>query len=238
MKTKKLILALSLGLMIPVMSMGQSTLGPGTLGSQSSLGNPHNFSGYAWNPYNSATKQGGQICQPCHTPHNSNITAAAPLWNHEITSAAFTVYESENTTTEAINGGFPVPDGTSLLCLSCHDGSVALASFGSQVGTDKLTGGANLTEDLRNDHPVSIVYDNYASASVGFLRGSTYLYATSFDATAGTYAAGTKTIATGLLDKNGKMQCTSCHYGHGNSNGYILKMNNRGSLLCLACHNK
>ena len=46
-------------------------------------GSAHDFSDDAWN-------LGGEICQPCHTPHNGGIditSTIAPLWNHQETNA-------------------------------------------------------------------------------------------------------------------------------------------------------
>ena len=197
-----------------VVSYGQSTLGPGVMGTSLTVaGLPHNFSTAAWNPYNYTTTLGQQICQPCHTPHNGQTGLEAPLWNHQMSTASYTLYESikDNTTM-----GVTAIDGSSALCLSCHDGTVALSAFGGQTATNYLTGGANFGNDLSNDHPISI---NYASAL------------------AGGYTATTKAVST-MLDANGKVQCTSCHGAHSNSRGYQLRMSNRGSALCLACHSK
>ncbi len=233
---KKLIITASLGLMIPLMGIAQSTLGPGVMGSSLTVpGSPHNFSTQLWNPYNASTTLGGQICQPCHTPHNADITVTdAPLWNHQFTTATYSMYTNLKGVTMAA-----APDGTSKLCLSCHDGSVALGSFGGQTGTDYINGGvsgaANFGTDLRNDHPISVVYDTALAHGWGGLRPQTYLYSTY--TSPGVYTPTTKAVST-LLDASGKIQCTSCHGAHANSRGYQLKMSNQGSALCLACHSK
>src|SRR5204863_336836 len=77
----------------------------------------HNFSSYAWS--------GQEICKPCHIPHNGNATAGA-LWNHTLSSATYTLFEGASSAA----GGADALDRVSLLCLSCHDGTVALDSFG------------------------------------------------------------------------------------------------------------
>ena len=49
-------------------------------------GSGHDFSDASWS--------NGEICLPCHTPHNSNLDVArAPLWNHELTTATYTLYD-------------------------------------------------------------------------------------------------------------------------------------------------
>jgi len=225
---KKVIISAALGLMIPLMSMGQS-MGPGTTGSSLSVaGLPHNFSSQTWNPIQAGTnnQMGGQICQPCHTPHNGNnsMIANAPLWNHAFTTASYNVYTGYEFATKGNVAG--QPDGTSKLCLSCHDGSVALGSFGAQIGTTGTMatyngGQASLDVDLSNDHPISFVYDS----TKGGVYAPTHVY------------TGTKTVS-GMLDAGGKMQCTSCHGPHANKTGYQLSISNQGSALCLACHKK
>ncbi len=127
-------------------------------------------------------------------------------------------------------------DGTSKLFLSCHDGTVALGSFGGQIGSQFITGGFNFTTDLKNDHPVSIDYSNALSGGYGELHQTTHVFA-NYDTLALTYVPGSEPV-TRLLDVNGKVQCTSCHSAHSNESRYMLRMDNRGSALCLACHDK
>ena len=117
---------------------------------------------------------------------------------------------------------------------------IVLCSFGGQTATNYLTGGANFGTDLSNDHPISIDYAAALAGGYGGLRQTTYLYSTwdtTLNAGAGGYAATTRAVST-MLDANGKVQCTSCHGAHANSRGYQLRMSNRGSALCLACHSK
>jgi len=243
---KKLVKIAAVVLLAPLASFGQSTFGPGAITtSLTQLGSPHNFSDQSWNApvsLNGVYQSGGQICQPCHTPHNANVSVAqfAPLWNHQLSSASYQMFQ--NVGTNVAYQGVTAPDGTSQLCLSCHDGSVALGSFGGQTGTTFIgsgytnngvtaNSGALLGTDLRNDHPISIVFDSTA----GGMRGPHTLYSTY--TSLGTYTATTKMVST-KLDINGKVQCTSCHSPHSNSKGYQLTMNNQGSQLCLVCHVK
>jgi predicted CXXCH cytochrome family protein len=183
---------------------------------QGITGSKHDFSALGWNT-------SGEICITCHTPHNGDATVAdAPLWNHEVTTQTFTIYSSG--TFNATDGG--QPDGVSKLCLSCHDGSVALDSFGGTTGVTNITGAGLVGTDLSNDHPVSFTYQNSID------NGDTELFAT----TASTSMGGT--IATDLLS-GGKVECSSCHDVHNKQgNSYLLKISNAGSSLCLTCHDK
>jgi len=213
-------LIIALIVMIPLMSFGQGTMGPGYI-SETLLHTPPDFTYDGWNYYNPNTMVGGQIFQPCHTPHNALPTLAAPLWTHRTSTATYQMYTSANSATF---GSSPatVPDGTSKLCLACHDGTVAMRAYGAQIGNGFLTGGALISTEMRDDHPISFVYDSIAAGEVW---ATSHIY------------SGTKTVES-LLDAEGKIQCTTCHDQHNNSLGYYLKVNNNGSALCLACHIK
>ena len=176
----------------------------------------HDFSAETWNP-------GGQICLPCHTPHNADLTVAdSPLWNHEVTVATFTLYDSP--TLDAVPGQ---PGGASKLCLSCHDGTVALDSFGGATGGTNISGDALIGTDLSNDHPVSITYDAaLVSADDGLVDPSL----------AGSSGLGS-TIAADMLFSD-QMECASCHDPHNAGFGNLLVKSNAASALCLTCHIK
>ncbi len=191
------------------------------IASAAITGTAHDFQADAWNP-------DGEICEVCHTPHNADTSVAdAPLWNHEVTATAtFTIYSS--TTLQASVGQ---PDGVSKLCLSCHDGSVALDSFGGATGSTNISGNANVGTDLSNDHPISFTYDAaLVTADGGGLNAIT-------DAS----GIGGGTIASDLLF-GGNMECSSCHDVHDDAaagaGGFLLVKSNAASALCLTCHAK
>ena len=219
MKFKKLVLVASLVL-------GVTYLG----NAQTIVGSAHDFSSLSWN--NAApisTNLRGQICAPCHAPHNTNDTTAgvtAPLWNHQLSStSSYTVY-----TGYALSATVGQPDGTSKLCLSCHDGTVALSNFRTySTGTTYMTGTSNLGTDLSNDHPISFTYDAALATADGKL----------FDPTSHVSGlAGGGTIDHDMLE-NHKVQCKSCHDPHnGGGAAHLLIKSNTGSALCLTCHNK
>ena len=179
-------------------------------------GSSHDFTGSGWSY--------GQLCSPCHTPHRADTTVpGAPLWNHEVTTATYTVYSSP--TLDATDVGQPT--GVSRLCLSCHDGTVALDSFGGATGSSFVSAPSNVGTDLSNDHPISFTYDAGLAAADGGLHDPT---------TAGSGLG--KSIDEDLLF-NHRVECASCHDVH-NTGGYprLLRMNNTGSALCLTCHDK
>jgi predicted CXXCH cytochrome family protein len=188
--------------------------------SQGIGGTKHDFSAAGWN----AT---GEICVVCHTPHNADISVTeAPLWNREVTASTFTPYGAGSLTLDATIGQ---PDGVSKLCLSCHDGTVALENFGGgTTGSNFITGVALLGDDLSNDHPVSFTFNTLLASNDGGL----------FDPASQASGLGS-TIDVDML-RGGKVQCVSCHephnkYGH---KYFLRKDNSLASALCLTCHNK
>lgn len=180
-----------------------------------------------------------EICVVCHTPHNAVDPAAnsldyAPLWNHEASSATYSLYGSS--TLDHTPGQ---PDGSSKLCLSCHDGSVAVDNYGGvTTGTifvddaifdgppgDAVGTGRDFGTNLDNDHPISFAYDPVAAIDPEINPS-----------TDPTPIGGT--IATRLL-VDGKVQCSSCHDVHDvDGNAHLLTITNSGSSLCLTCHAK
>ncbi len=205
--------AVVLGLV--VLAAGLFMLSPAAKGGI--VNSEHDFSGESWNTTT-------EICITCHTPHDADMTVAdSPLWNHEVTAATFTLYSSS--TLDATDLG--QPDGVSKLCLSCHDGTVALDSFGGATGSTMITGGALVGTDLSNDHPISFTYDDTLATTDGEL----FPPSTTNSGLGGT-------INADLL-VGGKLECSSCHDVHdadGNTN--LLRIANTASALCLTCHNK
>ena len=188
-----------------------STLLLGTVLMGQITGSAHDFSGEtSWN-------SSGEICITCHTPHNANASVE-PLWNHVVTTTTFTLYSSSTFNASTIGQ----PTGASKLCLSCHDGTVAIDSYGGTTGSTSMGAvDANLGTDLSNDHPISFTYDSGLVTADG-----------------GLYDPATTTAVSDLLI-GGQVQCASCHDVH-NGSGYdnLLVIDNVGSALCLTCHNK
>lgn len=194
-------------------------------------GSAHDFSANGYS--------GGQICVVCHTPHNSDTTVTqAPLWNHAVTTTTFTMYTSGSLDATSVGQ----PDGVSKLCLSCHDGTVAIDSFGGATGTNFVTGSKRIGDAgaLNDDHPISIAYDTALSQTDQGLHDPATRNVT---IGAGGDKTRTGTVAT-LMLSNGTVQCSSCHDVHNNFavpgavGTPLLKVSKAGSAICLTCHNK
>ena len=195
----------------------------------------HNLSATSGNATRATTEQ--RMCLMCHAPHSAD--PAGPLWNHKLSGATYTPYSS--TTLNAAPGQ---PTGASKLCLACHDGTIAVGALlnmpgaiqGYSYGTpyydgtipgleSMITGAANLGVDLRDDHPVSFVYDLTLAG-----------YSLELNDPAGL----TDNVR---LDNGGELQCTSCHDPHTDEFPKFLRMgftdgSGFGSPLCIECHNK
>lgn len=180
-------------------------------------GSAHDFQASAWNTT-------GEICIVCHTPHGADTTITdAPLWNHENTTATFTLYSSSS-----LDATLGQPSGISLLCLSCHDGTVALENFGgTTTGTNFIAAAYEVGPDLSGDHPISFTYNAALATTDGGL----------FDPTTALSGLGS-TITNDLLFSN-QMECSSCHDVHNEYNqASLLVKSNAASALCLTCHDK
>jgi len=194
-------------------------------------GSAHDFSTAGWNT-------GAKVCVTCHTPHKSDTSVAdAPLWNHKLQTTNYTLYSSP--TTKASIGQ---PGGNSKLCLSCHDGTVAIDSFGGATGSTMISNAAykatsNIGTSLNDDHPIGFTYDTALATANGSLHDPA-----AKNVTIGSSPTKSGTVAA-LMLFSGKMECSSCHDVHNTfavgANGTgMVKMAAAGSAICLACHNK
>lgn len=159
-----------------------------------------------------------QVCIFCHASHTRAGSRA--LWNRELPSTSYQIYQSST-----FDARPNQPMGTSKLCLSCHDGTIALGSVLSRSERIRMTGAErvpaglrNLGMDLSDDHPVSFVYSSSVAAADMQLRSP---------------AALPEHIK---LDSQGRMQCTACHDPHDNQYGDFLVADNKFGALCTTCH--
>ena len=182
------------------------------------VGSMHNLS--VSGPGNVKANSESQICIFCHIGHNS--APAAPLWNRHNPGGGYIPYTSS---TMATSPGDPT--GTSILCLSCHDGTIALGKLVSKKNNIDVRGGPNmpagrynLTKDLSDDHPISFDYRNSQRVKPLELVSASNL------------------SGAVKLDDSGQLQCTSCHNAHDDQFGKFLVTPQENGELCLSCHIK
>lgn len=177
----------------------------------------------------------GEICVYCHTPHGGTTTA--PLWNRTDPTGPYTMYFS--TTIDMPIGG--APTGTSLACLSCHDGTIGVdevinyplafdpadAVGGTITNCAGCHQGSNppggfdfsntlMGTDLSDDHPISLTYTPSADP--------------------GKFQPAGSVEGAGLPLPDGEVQCASCHNPHSAQWRPFLRMDNADSAMCLTCH--
>jgi len=175
-----------------------------------------------------------EVCKFCHVPHSAE--EPVPLWGHALSQAQ---YETPQLRAgRGVTVPAPQPDGSSRLCLSCHDGTVALGDIAGESRPIPMAGGerlganrpGHLGTDLSGSHPVSFVLrdqdaDIFDSESdMGFRP----LGAIQSDDQV-------------RLDEEGKMQCTTCHDPHSDrfyQPGRVPHFWVKATVteVCLSCH--
>jgi predicted CXXCH cytochrome family protein len=196
----------------------------------------HNFASATYSP-NAFFWGTQQTCVFCHTAHNAGTDGGA-LWNHEIdTGQSYQMYSSNTLDmVQSID-----PHEGSLICLSCHDGALAINSLNNLPGPEGagnygLPGGSGLDgsgrlttssgafvgTDLSDDHPVGITYDASRDQNLGF-----------YPKTGNPQSYPDKLLSDGIY-----VECISCHDPHDNTYSDFLVESNANSSLCLRCHNK
>ncbi len=187
-------------------------------------GTAHDFSSTSW--------AGGEICKPCHTPHFAN-TDIGYLWAHEMSTQTYTLFDGSTSSP----GGVDELDQYSRMCLSCHDGTVALNAFrnggGAPIYIDE-SARVGAGGDLSDDHPIGIDAE-YP------INGSSQLHAPTLTPSGYYGFGGTGFPTIPLFPFNGQqvVSCSSCHNPHAKAGiDHLLRKSNAGSDLCLTCHIK
>jgi predicted CXXCH cytochrome family protein len=192
-------------------------------GKQAILRSKHNFAAGSTADMRAAAEE--RVCIFCHTPHAAK--AAVPQWNHsESKVAEYGMYSSSTLQSQIVQ---PAPADSSKLCLSCHDGTVALGNIadgstipflqGSQA-TIPASSPSNLYKGigLAANHPLAFKPANTLETQKPPAKDAV------------------------RLDPDGRVQCTTCHDPHNEyidpTVGKFLVESNVRSALCLTCHTK
>lgn len=146
-----------------------------------------------------------EVCKFCHIPHSAVVPV--PLWSRALSKAQYDVPRIRSA--RDVREPAPQPDGSSRLCLSCHDGTLALGDIAGAPRSVAMSGAQRLRPgrrgyigtDLTGDHPISFVIPEGdfgdPDRDMGVRPRSLIV--------------GQELVK---LDDQGKMQCTTCHDPH------------------------
>jgi hypothetical protein len=203
-----------------VLATGLATVGWLGLSALAAIqGTAHDFTGAAWSD--------GEICKPCHTPHFADTTVGY-LWARTMSSEVYTLFDGSLSSP----GGVTELDQYTRMCLSCHDGTIALNDFhggsGAPVFIDPayVVGGGG--DHLGDDHPVG----NTAEYP---LAGSSQFNAAALSP-AGVWGFGGgyfPEVPLFSLGAEEVVSCSTCHTPHAKTGiDHLLRKDNTGSALC------
>ncbi len=198
-----------------LLGIGVTWAFPGSsAGATNIINTKHNLSSSGPGDIKALTEN--RICVFCHTPHNAN--PQTPLWNKNIQGVNYALYPPYTSSTMvSVPTG---PTGPSRLCLSCHDGTIALGDVLRPTAAIQMTGQISPASrsyfgtSLANHHPVSFsYYDSISNPEINPSPPDELLFY-----------------------NNGVIQCTTCHDPHDNTNKKFLRVSNENSGLCILCH--
>ncbi len=235
---------------------GEAIIGDPVQGTNDTiLGSKHDFSGLnrragvvamptvAFSDY-------GNPCVYCHIPPEQADTdsiakGAIEGWNrYQPATDSYQLYDSWflDSKTES-------PSPITLLCLSCHDGTMAvdmvvhrpksfnisedsalhmrINSEDNTISCGKCHNGRvahsiaikHIDTDLKNDHPVSMRFAGFLRSDEDFRRPHT-----------------PEGFSNGVKLYEGRVECASCHNVHDPSKDLFLRANS--DVLCQTCHTK
>ncbi|GFO55432.1 cytochrome c [Geomonas sp. Red276] len=191
----------------------------------------------------------GRVCAFCHVPHHAN-SEAGTLWAKPLDQQAsglrpYTWTAPENL---RISQNLDPLVGPSRLCMTCHDGAIAIDPHGTKMPAEKT-----ISTDLNITHPIGFSYDEAVTArGTDQLAEKTEQYATAVtpSETPGVYNRVTREAKIRIVDllyQGEILTCVSCHDVHNKNNvspdpghdyNFLLWAKEENSLICLSCHKK
>lgn len=164
-------------------------------------------------------------CLYCHVPHSGVQNPNGALWSQTLSSQVYKTYSS---TTLHNTGQQPMLGGDSSLCLSCHDGTVAVGQtqpYGPIQMSGNMYPADKFGTDLQGSHPFSLKTPLVDAADL--VQSLTTSHTTADPLHAVTLI-------------NNDVECTSCHTPHAQmidnvSKNFLVRDSSSGQL-CLSCH--
>lgn len=174
-------------------------------------------SGVVGGPHDFSDPQRGieDACRACHVPHVQEFRPTTQPADGRIAYEMYRIggqrriFEPDRYT----------PGPTSLVCLGCHDGTVATSTIG---GAHSMLAGVREGFAMPDgfvwrDHPIGIPYSQNRRE----------------------YRPEAHVLKAGIRLPEGRIECISCHEPHNaHGHGKMLSKSNKRSALCLTCHIK
>jgi len=219
---------------------------------------------YVWGQYwaheDYALNNYGEVCVYCHTPHSANTTISAPLWNRSVNVAGnYSLYNSPT-----MDSPPNTVSTVSLLCLSCHDGTVAVDEIINKPGPGLDTtewygktpsmehrkmktgtfhdgetcGGCHKPSTPLGAHDATFAY---LSTNLDDEHPVSMTYPTQSQDPY--FKDKTAVVSNGLKLFDDKVECSTCHDVHepgsvAAGTKPFLRISNSASQLCTTCHIK
>lgn len=227
----------------------------GALGTSNVRNTVHNLSASAYPAINPlyATDE-TEVCIFCHTPHGGQTTG---LWNKPDADPAavgssweFYTSSTASNTVKAVAAINP----ESMMCLSCHDGSISVNHLLNYGQVDPISTTQNGQTDTplvgRSDGTSPRIGGNIANVNDSGKLGDDHPISFSYSAVLVEYGAkpGLKDpTSTDIRFYGGaarRVECPTCHDPHvdyktaSTDHAPFLTMSNAGSAMCLQCHDK
>jgi len=173
----------------------------------------------------SPIKGGLDPCLYCHVPHSGVQNPNGALWSQTLSTQ---VYKSYSSTTLHNTTQQPLLGGDSSLCLSCHDGTVAVGQtqpYGQVQMSGNMYPADKFGTDLQGSHPFSLKTPMVDAPDL--VQSLTTSHTTA-----------DPLHAVKLI--NSSVECTSCHTPHSQmvdavSKNFLVRDSSSGQL-CLSCH--
>lgn len=195
------------------------------------------------------------------------IGSYSPLWNRQMSTQSFVGYNNgimmgNSTVTgsdkrHALNAGTSGTTsgsgtsitGVSLLCMSCHDGVVAMSAYSVVTGSTGQNSAAGMAigssagfkGNMNNHHPMGFSYAAVQNDDAEIADESTIMVPDDGQ-TGQTSITGKTRIGDLLYGANKTMECVTCHDVHNTANQtnaerFLWRSNNKSNF-CLTCHLK
>ncbi len=193
-----------------------------------------------------------EVCVYCHTPHGAD--PSVPLWNRQINQGSYTLY---NSATLDASMEQPSLTGITRMCLSCHDGTIAVDSLVNtpnnnfpvagdhmRMSTDLAADSCNSCHSTADDGVTVDVGPSFVTTDLSDDHPVSFVYDDDLATTDGGLETPSNTpsglggfIADDMLI-NSRIECASCHNVHDPDIFPFLIKDNTGSALCVTCHMK